>query len=219
MAAGSLLDRVHPDTREAVLAAGRQIIISEGSFVLRDGEPATAAFYVIDGLLKVVKTSPTGRVSVVALRGSGSLVGELALLAPGPRSSSLYAVERSIVLRIDYPALERLLTDRPDLARALLDTLAFRLREATGHLHELMTADAVTRMAARLCQLADDVRSGDEVSIALPVSQQELGEWAGLSRAGAVKALRALRDRHVIETSRLAVAIKDIDLLRHIAAT
>ena len=57
------------------------------------------------------------------------------------------------------------------------------------------------------------------MSIALPVSQQELGEWAGLSRAGAVKALRSLRERNLIETSRLAIVIKDLAGLRALAAS
>lgn len=214
-----MLDRVSEGTRVAIRAAGRQVIISDGDFLLRDGEPATAAFYVLSGLLKIVKTSPGGRVSVVGLRGAGCLVGELAHLAPAPRSSSLQAVDRTVVLRIDYPALDRLLVTHPDFAHVMLEDLAVRLREATYHLHEVMTASAITRMAARLEQLADEVHPQAEVSLALPVSQQELGEWAGLSRAGAVKALRALRERGVIETSRLAVVIKDIAGLRAIASS
>lgn len=215
----SLLDRVSEETRVAIRAAGRQVIIHDGDFLLRDGEPATAAFYVLSGLLKIVKTSPGGRVSVVGLRGAGCLVGELAHLAPAPRSSSLQAVDRTVVLRIDYPALDRLLVTHPDFAHVMLEDLAVRLREATYHLHEVMTASAITRMAARLEQLADEVHPQAEVSLALPVSQQELGEWAGLSRAGAVKALRALRERGVIETSRLAIVIKDIAGLRAIASS
>lgn len=219
MADRSLFDRVSEETRLAIRAAGRQVIIADGNFLLRDGEPATAAFYVLDGLLKIVKSSPGGRVSVVGLRGAGCLVGELAHLAPAPRSSSLQAVNRTVVLRIDYPALDRLLVSHPDFARVMLEDLAVRLREATYHLHEVMTASAVTRMAARLSQLGDEVQPGADVSIALPVSQQELGEWAGLSRAGAVKALRTLREQSIIETSRLSIVIKDLAALRAIASS
>ncbi|WP_040496346.1 Crp/Fnr family transcriptional regulator [Ilumatobacter nonamiensis] len=215
----ALLDRVSVETRAAIRAAGRQVIIPDGNFLLRDGESATAAFYVLDGLLKIVKTSPGGRVSVVGLRGTGCLVGELAHLAPAPRSSSLQAVYRTVVLRIDYPALDRLLVNHADFAHVMLEDLAVRLREATYHLHEVMTASAITRMAARLEQLADEVQPEAELSLALPVSQQELGEWAGLSRAGAVKALRILRERGVIETSRLAIVIKDLTALRTIASS
>ena len=219
MAHLKLLERVSEETRRAVLSAGREIIIANGNFVLHDGERGTAAFYVMDGLLKIAKTSPGGRVSVVSLRGAGSIVGELAMLAPAPRSSSLQAIGRTLVLRIEHSALESLIADHPDFARVLLEDLAVRLRESTSHLHEIMTANAATRMAARLAQLADDVSSDEQVSIALPVSQQELGEWACLSRAGAVKALRTLREREVIETSRLSIVVKDLPALRAIATS
>jgi len=215
------LDHLDPSTRQALTEAGPTIPVAERDFLLHDGESSRAVFFVVDGLLKVVKTSLEGKISFLGLRGPGSLVGELGILSGSPRTSALQAVRPSHVVRISEPTFERLLAERPDFSRALLEHVATKLREATSQIYELMSADATTRMAARLVQLAyDTIPAPDEhVTVVLPVSQQELGEWAGLSRAGAVNALRDLRDRGLIETSRMTIDIRDLDLLTSAAMT
>lgn len=214
-----LLDRVAAPTRQAMLESGTTSEILEGGFVVRDGDDAQAAFLVLDGLLKVVKNSYDGRVSFMGLQRRGTIVGEVALLTGGTRSSSIQAVQPSHVMRVSAKQFDRLLTDHPDLSRALLTEISERLRQATLQIHGLMNADARTRIAARLVQLADDTigEMEDTLTIALPVSQEELGDWAGLSRAGAVKALRGLRDDQLIETSRMSISIRKLRELRLIA--
>lgn len=214
-----LLDRLEPSTRQALLESGRTVDVAQGGFLLHDCDDGRAVYFVLAGLLKVVKTSIDGGLSFIGLRRSGTVVGELALLAEATRSSSIQAVEAASVIRIDGKQFERLLADHPDLSRALLAELADRLREATLQIHNLMNADARSRIAARLVQLADDSidSAEDRLTLALPVSQEELADWAGLSRAGAVKALRLLRDDQLIETSRMSVSITNLPELRRIA--
>ena len=214
-----LLDKLEASTRQLLLESGTTNTIPEGGFVVHDGDDARAAFFVVDGLLKVVKSSYDGRLSFMGLRRGGAIVGELALLTGATRSSSIQAVQPSRVVKVGADQFDRLLADHPDLSRALLTEIAERLREATMQIHDLMNADARTRIAARLVQLADDTvgDAADNLRLALPVSQEELGDWAGLSRAGAVKALRTLRDDHLIETSRMSISINNLTELRLVA--
>jgi CRP/FNR family cyclic AMP-dependent transcriptional regulator len=62
--------------------------------------------------------------------GSGSTVGELAALAPEPRSASVTALEDGLLLRIDKVLLDELLADRPELARAVIASLVRMLRNS-----------------------------------------------------------------------------------------
>lgn len=216
MRAASLLDQVDDATRLAMIAAGRTSEVSAGTFVVLEGDPGTDVYLVLDGLVKVVKTSTDGDISFLALCRPGTIVGELAMLTGAERSSSLQAVEPSTLVRIGNETFERLLTDHPDLAHALLAEIAARIRASTLQIHDLANADAATRVAARLVELAEDIADdGDErIRLSLPISQEELADWAGLSRAGAVKALRSLRTDGLIETSRLSIAITDLGRLR-----
>jgi CRP-like cAMP-binding protein len=58
------------------------------------------------------RCASTGRPTLVEL-GPGSSVGELAVLAPEPRSASVTALEPTLLLRVNKVVLDELLADRP----------------------------------------------------------------------------------------------------------
>lgn len=214
-----LIDHIGEATRQELIRAGTPVAVDEGGYLVHDGDAADSAFFVVDGMLKIVKTSLDGQIAFLGFRRAGTLVGELAILSGSTRASAMQAVRRSELIRIGRDRFEQLLAQNAELSRALLGELAERLREATQQIQYLTSADATTRMASRLVRLADDTldRPDENPQLSLPVSQEELGEWAGLSRAGAVKALRALRDGRLIETSRMAISITDLPALRDVA--
>ena len=52
------------------------------------------------------------------------------MLAPAPRSASVTAIEPSLLLRLRRGPFEELLDDRPEIARAVISTLARMLQAA-----------------------------------------------------------------------------------------
>jgi CRP-like cAMP-binding protein len=66
-------------------------------------------------------------------QGAGSVVGELAVLVPEPRSASVTALEPTLLLRVRKIVLDELLSDRPELASAVIGVLVARLRSGAEH--------------------------------------------------------------------------------------
>jgi CRP-like cAMP-binding protein len=60
--------------------------------------------------------------------GPGSVVGELAVLAPAPRSASVTTRSPTLLLRLRHEPFHELLEDHPDVSRALITTLAHQLQ-------------------------------------------------------------------------------------------
>ena len=58
----------------------------------------------------------------------GATVGELAALAPEPRSATVTALAPTLLLRIDRPVLDELLADHPELARGVITSLVRMIR-------------------------------------------------------------------------------------------
>jgi CRP-like cAMP-binding protein len=212
----TLFDQLGAATQNRLIEVGQPASFTADQFLIRDGDSSQDVFLINDGLAKVVKSSMEGRVTFVALRGPGCLVGELSMLVPSPRSASVQAVADTSATRFSFDQFRRLLVETPELTVAMLSDVSAKLQEATDQIHDLSAANAVTRMASRLVRLAAEASPPTEVSsitLTLPVSQQELGEWAGLSRAATAGALGQLRDAGLIETSRMAITINDIDRL------
>jgi CRP-like cAMP-binding protein len=98
----------------------------------------------------------------------------------------------------------------------LLRTGYERLREATRWKIVLGPLNTTGRVALRLVALADKYEdtSGNRVRIQLSLSQEELAGWVGASREAVSKALRALRERGLIETHRRHITILNREALR-----
>jgi CRP-like cAMP-binding protein len=90
------------------------------------------------------------------------------------------------------------------------------LRDADRKRLEFAVLDTLGRVAARLLELSDGFGQeiGNEISIDLPLSQEQLASWCAASREATVKALASLRQLGYITTGRHRVHVHDLDALR-----
>ena len=191
-----------------------------GAAVFHERQEADSVVLVERGHVKVLVTSPEGREALLAFRGPGQLVGELAAIDGRSRSASAVAIEEAEVLVIPASAFRAFIRARPAASAALIETLADRVRESGARLLELSAYDTLGRLAARLCELAEEhgVETPAGVRIGLPLTQEELAASVGASRESAAKALQALRELGWVRTARREIEVLDVDALRSRAA-
>ena len=111
-------------TLAAVARLLDEVRVSPGEVVIERGAIEDWLFVVADGRLRV----HVGERALVDC-GAGAVVGELALLAPASRSASVTAAEHSLLLRLRREPFEELIDDFPEIARAVIATLARRLQQ------------------------------------------------------------------------------------------
>ena len=98
------------------VAAGRQL--------MRQGEQGREFIVIIDGEAEVQRDG-----EVIAVRGPGSFIGEMALLLDQPRNASVVARTAMTIDVISRKDFRRLLDEYPDLYAPLLAATARRLAE------------------------------------------------------------------------------------------
>jgi len=103
---------------EAPAAAGETRRIAAGEVVVREGEPGDAAWFVIEGLLQVVRAG-----EVVDRIGPGECFGERSLLLQAPRNATIVAQTPVLAQRVAAPAFLAWSAGQPRL-RDLLATRA-----------------------------------------------------------------------------------------------
>lgn len=106
--------------RIAALAVERTV--PEGAELIREGEPGTEFFVVIEGEIDVRR-----RGRRVARLGAGSYVGEIALLSRSPRTATVVAATPLRVLTITGRDFVQLLDTIPELWLKVARTLADRV--------------------------------------------------------------------------------------------
>ncbi len=188
-----------------------------GEVLFREGDESDWVIVLHSGRIKASCHTAGGSEVVLAVRGPGSLLGELSAIDREPRSATLQALEAVVAHVVRLSDFEAFLLSHGRVAYQLMRLLAQRLRDADRKRIEFGAQDSTGRVAARLVELAERfgvASDNGEIRIALPLSQDELAGWVGASREAVSKALGALRTAGWIRTSRLSVAVLDLDALR-----
>lgn len=202
----SLLDDEH---RDLVRAAATEHHFRPGDVVFREGAQAHYVLIVRSGRVKVVVSTHSGYEVVLAMRGSGDVVGEMGVVDDQPRSASVLCLDAVHALSIRSGIFTRLRHERPALANALLTVMTARLRYAEARRVEHGDARVPVRLAALLLNLVVDhgVRVPEGVLVAMRLSQTDLAGLIGASREAVVIALAAMRADGVLSTGRQRLTI------------
>lgn len=96
-----------------------------GETVFAQGDPPDSVYFIASGAVEVVLAlSGTERRLRLQTLTKGEVFGEMAIIAPSPRSAAVVAVEPTRCYRLEAAAFERLKGDHPHLAFSLLSNLA-----------------------------------------------------------------------------------------------
>ncbi len=112
-------------TLAAVAGLLEEVRVATGATVIERGAVEDWLFVVAEGRVRVHVGAKTLNES-----GPGGVIGELAVLSPAPRAASVTAISPTLLLRLRRSAFEELLDDRPEIARAVMSTLARLLQAA-----------------------------------------------------------------------------------------
>jgi CRP-like cAMP-binding protein len=202
--------------QHAILAVTTERTLAAGDTLLRHGDVGTTFAVLLAGRFKLVTRASNGRRVLLGLRGPGDLIGEIAILDAGARTADAIAVEAARVAVGSADALRRVLAERPTLMAALCRSLAHRLREADEARVEMAALSGNARVAGRLLEMSSRYgrATGGSVHIELPLSQEELADWIGLSRPAVARALGELRAAGMLATGRLSITLIDPAAIR-----
>jgi CRP-like cAMP-binding protein len=206
--------------RSALVALGSTHTYQRGEYLCLEGDDAHHLYVVRSGLMRVERATKQGRVVLLALYGPGDIFGELAVLDGSVRSASAKVIETVEAQVVPAQQVTALLLAEPEVLLSLTKSIVSRLRELTDQLVQSGERSISSRVAARLVAIIDSSGYGEETnefSLRMPISQEELGEWSGLSREATAKALRELRTLGVLSTGRQRLQVHEPDRLRAIA--
>jgi CRP/FNR family cyclic AMP-dependent transcriptional regulator len=204
-------DALDEDGRRRFAALGRPRRYPSGSTLFLEGDRGASVLVIRAGRVKVRKETAEGHELVLALRGPGALVGELAALEHGiaHRSATVIALSPVVVQVIPNDAF---LEQHPRALLALTRIIIGRLHDADRRRAEFGAYDTLGRVARVLAELlaTSGVATNGEVRLEPSLSQHELAGLVGASRESVVRALAELRRRGVISTGRRQLDVRDV---------
>ncbi|WP_238273135.1 EAL domain-containing protein [Methylobacterium cerastii] len=111
-------------------------LVPAGSLLFTAGQPGDAAYLIVSGRLEVFLERPDGDL-VLAQRGPGEIVGEMAILDKRPRSASVRALEDSALVAITEQQLAHRIAETDPILCMCLGVVLDRYRETVALLEHM----------------------------------------------------------------------------------
>jgi CRP-like cAMP-binding protein len=172
-----------------------------GDYIFLEGEPVSWCGLIVEGQVKLVKHSDTGKDLTVDVLGPERFIGITTLFEKSRGIASAQAMEPTRLLCITHEDFVSLLREQSRVCLAVVRDLGRRLDEAYEMMRSLALERVERRVALNLIKLAGKAgAAGSDGSILIRVSlaRQEIADLAGTcacsSRTGSCSSLRIWPD-------------------------
>ena len=196
---------------------GRLRVYEAGDVVVRQGDAGACVIVLLDGLVKATRCDEDGTDVLLAVRGPGEIIGEMAVIDASVSSTTVSALAR---------CRTRVLAAGEFMAFVLANSLPLPLLrhaaspppEAEQICVELGTLPVSRRLVRTLLRLvqAMGTHAGDAVAVDIGMPQEELARAIGASRSQVAADLARLRAEGILSTGRRRVLVRDAARLRAI---
>ena len=121
--------------REELAEDATMHVSNAGEMIIREGDYGRSVYIILDGRVKVFTTDDGGNELPLATLGVGQFFGEMSLVSGKPRSSSVVALELSVLVELSYASM----------ANVIDQNLA--VKEVLEEYHEARKQDTLDKLA------------------------------------------------------------------------
>ncbi|MDX6439944.1 MAG: family transcriptional regulator, cyclic receptor protein [Gaiellaceae bacterium] len=206
-----LLTGVPDEEVRRLLSVARRRRFARHEVVFHREDPADSLHLIVKGRFALRIMTRLGETITIGVRGPGDSFGEMALVGDGaPRSATVAALEEAESFAVYVDDFQRLRREHPAVDQVLIGFLAGEVRRQNELLLEALYVPAERRLLRRLAELNETYADAGGV---IQLTQEELAELAGTSRATVNRVLREEQRRGTIELRRGRTIVVDADEL------
>lgn len=182
-----------------------------GVSIFEEGHPAERFYMLLDGYVRVVRTSPTGE-QVTALHiPAGQLLGIAKAIGRDTYPATAVAATESIALSWPMRLWDTVVADYEGFATETYKTLGNRLSEVHSHVMEMATQQVEQRVANALLRLINQTGRKVEggIEIDFPITRQDLSELTATTLHTVSRVLSGWEKRGLVESRRKRITVRD----------
>ncbi len=207
-----LLTNLSSDLHALLEQRGTRKTYAIGREIFSEGSPAEFLPIVISGAVKMIRSPEVGRDIIIGIFRQGEMFALPPVFDGGPYPASAFAVEKTVLLRLDRRDFLQLIRESPEFSFAVIGWMCEMLREKTSIIRNLAITSSERRVAGVVMTLAKN--AGPELPVKITVRRQDIGEMASVSTETAIRVVRRLAERGLLRIERGKIFIDELDSLR-----
>jgi len=169
-----------------------------------EGDRAEGLYLLVEGAVKIFKTSPNGREMMLDLVTAPSSIAELPLFDGGPYPASVRAVKPATTLFINKTDFHQACRQNPDLPLKILAVVGRRLRTLVTVVESITFGSVTKRLAKLLLDLSEEQKGRG-----IGLTHQELASRLGTVREVVSRNLARFRVQGFIRIEGREITVAD----------
>ncbi len=214
-----LFQAAKPEELDAVLADARPLRVARDAAIFEQEGEAHSFFLLLDGHVRVVKTTPAGDQVIVRYVSAGEMIGIAQAIGRATYPASAIAAADCVVLVWPTSLWQRFIAQIPGFAATTYQAVGVRLQDAQARLVEMATEQVEQRVARALCRLAEQSgrKTEEGLLIDFPISRQDIAEMTGTTLHTVSRLLAAWEGKGIVAGGRQKVTVVEPGRLRALA--
>jgi len=202
---------IAPDDLDRMLASARSLRVEKDATIFEQDGEAHSFFLLLDGRVRVVKTTPDGQQVIVRYIVPGELMGIAHALGRDTYPASAVAVVDCVVLAWPGRLWTEFATAYPTFGMNTYKTVGARLQDVQTQVVEMATEQVERRVAHALLRLVHQSgrKTADGILIDFPISRQDIAEMTGTTLHTVSRLLTAWEDQGLVKSGRRQVSVTE----------
>ena len=213
-----LLSGLDGRLQERFTESAREIRISVGDALLRQGDPITHIYGVISGRMEAATVTAEGRQLTVDSYGPGEFCGEIGVVDDVLSHTELRATENCHLIFLNRAKFLELLYSSPEFSFRIFALMDMQLRSRTEELTEAKLYGLDARLAKRLLLLAEPNGDGEQGPQEIRSQQVHIARRLGVHAETVNRHLKMWEAEGWIKTGRGHILLIDQDAIARVAA-
>ncbi len=186
----------------------------EDQQIINHLDDSTDVFLVIEGVVRVIIYSPSGKEIAFRDIAAGEHFGELAAIDHLPRSATVSALTDSLIASMSADLFWEILRTYPDVTVTLVKELAGSVRALTERVFEFTALAVANRVHAELLRLARDHMIDDNTAMIRPVpTHAEIASRISTHREAVTRELNQLSHDGLVKRQSGTLFVRDVERL------
>ena len=174
----------------------------------------TDVFFIVEGRVRVVNYSLSGREITFDELYQGEHFGELAAIDGYPRSAGVIALNNCLVASLSQDRFRALVEKHMGLAMKLMTSLAGMVRTSTDRIMDLSTLAANNRVQAEVLRQAREHSTDDISAVIKPIPVHgDIASRVSTTRETVARVMNDLARQGVLERRKDSLVVGDIERL------